>query len=312
MAHPGRPRVLITGIAGFTGRHLAKTLFEAGWDVIGLGQDRLTIESDHLDVDLAETAAISEWISSARPTHIVHLAALAHVVGDPLAFYRVNVLGTESLLEAVSQAGVQPKKILIASSANIYGNAEFSPITESAPIRPVNHYALSKAAMELLVCKWYGRLPIVVTRPFNYTGPGQSETFVFPKIVAAYRRRDAELRLGNLDVARDISGVNFVCEAYRRLLLSDACSEAVNICSGRSVALMSVLDVMEKIAGYRPRIVVDPAFVRKDEIKDLRGDPSLLFSRVGFIESIPLRDILESIYSSSIDCSEMPKQSASV
>jgi nucleoside-diphosphate-sugar epimerase len=275
-----------------------------------LGHERLAKEeSCHLYADLSEIKAISEWISNVRPTHVVHLAALAHVVGDPLAFYRVNVLGTENLLEAILQAGIQPKKILITSSANVYGNTLHGSINENSPINPINHYALSKATMEMLVQKWYKKFSIVVTRPFNYTGSGQSESFVYPKIAAAFRRRTAELRLGNLDVARDLSSVNFVCEAYRRLLLSDVQSETINICSGRSVALMSVLDLMEDIASYRPEIMVDPIFVRKDEIKDLCGDPSLLFSRVGFIESVPMRSILESLYFSFKDGSETSKLS---
>ena len=296
MASPGKYRVLITGISGFTGRYLADTLAGYGWDIFGLGNDRLPVESDHLDADLADTKILSEWIASVRPTHIVHLAALTHVVGDPLSFYRVNVLGTESLLDAVSRSGITPEKVLIASSANIYGNASQSPISEHSPIRPVNHYALSKATMELLVTKWFEQMPIVLVRPFNYTGPGQSEAFVFPKIVAAYRRGDAVLRLGNLDVARDLSDVRFVCEAYRRLLVSDARSEKINVCSGRSVALLSVLDLMAEISGHRPRIEVDPAFMRKDEIKDLCGDPSLLFERIGLIEPTPIQSLLQSMY----------------
>ena len=298
MASPGKNLVLITGISGFTGRHLAATLARAGWDIAGLGPDRLPMESDHLDADLAETDALAEWIAHVRPTHIVHLAALSHVVGDPLSFYRVNVLGTESLLEAVSRSGIVPEKVLIASSANIYGNASQSPIPEDAPVRPVNHYALSKAAMELLAEKWFEQMPIVLVRPFNYTGPGQSEAFVFPKIVAAYRRGDVVLRLGNLDVARDLSDVRFVCEAYRRLLVSDARSVRINVCSGRSVALLSVLDTMVEIAGHRPRIKVDPAFVRKDEVKELCGDPSLLFESIGLIEPTPIQSLLQSMYDS--------------
>lgn len=294
----GKRRALITGVSGFTGRHLVDVLAGDGWDIFGMGPERLAVEAGHLDVDLAETDAMSDWIAQIQPTHVVHLAALAHVVGDPLSFYRVNVLGTENLLEALSRADVKPTKVLIASSANIYGNALHSPISENAPIRPMNHYALSKAAMELLCAKWFERFPIVLTRPFNYTGPGQSLAFVFPKIVAAFRQQEPVLRLGNLDVARDLSDVRFVCEAYRRLLLSNMHSEVVNICSGQSVALMTVLDVMEQISGFRPRIEVDAAFVRKDEVKSLCGDPARLFHKVGEIEPTSLRSLLQRMYES--------------
>lgn len=292
----GKRRVLITGISGFTGRHLARALGAAGWNVLGLGRHRLAVETDHLDADLAETTTIRDWLSKVRPTHIIHLAALSHVVGDPLAFYRVNVLGTESLLEAVSQSDIRPLKVLIASSANIYGNASRSPITEDAPARPANHYALSKAAMELLLYKWFDRLPIIIARPFNYTGPGQSEAFLLPKIVAAHRRRDRSIKLGNLYVARDFSDVSFVCEAYRCLLLSSAGSTAFNVCSGRSISIAEVLREMADISGYSPAVEVDPALVRKDEIIELRGDPTKLREQIGHLETWSLRRILERMY----------------
>lgn len=254
------------------------------------------MESNHLDADLADTAALVEWIADVRPTHIVHLAALSHVVGDPLSFYRVNVLGTESLLEAVSRAGITPAKVLIASSANIYGNGDTSTLAESSPVRPMNHYALSKAAMELLVHKWYDRLPIVTTRPFNYTGPGQNESFLIPKIVASHLRRDAVIKLGNTQVARDFSAISVFCEAYRRLLESDAQGLCVNICSGRSTSIAEILKTMEEISGHGPRAEVDPALVRKDEVIELKGDPTLLHSLVGPLAPLAMRDILERMY----------------
>jgi nucleoside-diphosphate-sugar epimerase len=296
MASLGKNLVLITGISGFTGRNLAATLAREGWDIAGLGPDRLPVESDHLDADLADTYALAEWIAHVCPTHIVHLAALSNVVGDPLSFYRVNVLGTESLLNAIELAGLAPIKVLIASSANIYGNSDTSTLGESSPVRPMNHYALSKAAMELLVRKWYDRLPIVTTRPFNYTGPGQSESFLIPKIVASHLRRDAVIKLGNTQVARDFSDISVVCEAYRRLLESDAQGLCVNICSGVSTSIAEILKTMEEISGHGPRAEVDPALVRKDEVIELKGDPTLLHSFIGPLVPLAIREILERMY----------------
>ncbi len=289
--------VLITGLSGFTGKHLAESLTEAGWRVAGLGGQRQVCEFDHLDADLNETDRLSGWIKRVQPTHVIHLAALAHVTSsDSLSYYRVNVLGTESLLNAIKEAGIAVEKIIIASSANIYGNAISSPISEAAEPLPVNHYALSKLAMEALVRKWFPRFPILVVRPFNYTGPGQSESFVFSKIVGAFARGEKEIRLGNLDVSRDLSDVRFVIEAYSRLLMADQCGEFINICSGRSISLLSVIDEMELIAGYRPKIIVDPAFVRNDEVKELYGSPSKLFDVVGAIDVPSLHDTLLSMY----------------
>lgn len=300
MASPGKqPRALITGIGGFTGRHLAQTLMASGWSVIGLGLAAEGVQVPTLNIDLAETTAITQWLQEQQPTHVVHLAALSHVVGDPLSFFRVNVLGTESLLEAIDRAQLAPAKVLIASSANIYGNADTLTLTESAPARPMNHYALSKASMELMVQKWFDRLPIVLTRPFNYTGPGQAESFLVSKIVAAHRRRDPVIKLGNTQVARDFSDISVVCEAYRRLLTSNARSLSLNICSGRSTSIDEILSTMEQISGHSLRVEVDSALVRKDEIIELKGDPSALLRTIGPLDPLPMREILARMYSAT-------------
>lgn len=270
---------------------------DSGWSVIGLGLATQGVEVPTLNIDLADTPAITQWLREHRPTHVVHLAALSHVVGDPLSFYRVNVLGTESLLEAIDRAQLAPAKVLIASSANIYGNADTPSITESAPARPMNHYALSKATMELLVQKWFDRLPIVLTRPFNYTGPGQAESFLISKIVASHRRRDAVIKLGNTQVARDFSDISVVCEAYRRLLTADARSRTLNICSGRSTTVAEILSTMAQISGHSPSVEVESALVRRDEIIDLKGDPSALFQAIGDLDPLPIGEILARMYS---------------
>ena len=298
MAFPGSQRVLITGRFGFTGKHLAQFLELRGWEVFGLDPTANLNPDATPAIDINDTGSVIQRLTEVRPTHIVHLAAHSHVVGDPLAFFRVNLLGTESLMEAIASSGIKPAKVLIASSANVYGNADHSPITEDEPLRPMNHYALSKASMEQMLFKWHARLPIVITRPFNYTGPGQSEAFVMPKIVHAFHRRDPVIRLGNLDVARDLSDIRFVCEAYLRLLQVQGTAHTFNICSGSSIHLLRALELMREISGHDPRIEVDPAFVRKDEIKELCGSPRRLFEAVGEIPVISHSDILGHMYRS--------------
>lgn len=294
-------RILVTGLSGFTGKYLARKLASLGWQICGLGAHAPPQGGDpvypNLDVDLSETERIAEWMAANQPTHIAHLAAQSHVVGDPLRFYRDNLLGTESLLEAVAVSGIAPKKLLIASSANIYGNCENSPISEDQPYQPVNHYASSKVAMELLVQKWFDRYPIVITRPFNYTGPGQSEAFVYAKLAAAFFRRDSEIRLGNISTARDLSDIRFVVEAYRRLLLSELSSDTFNICSGKSVSIREALAILSKLTGHVPKIVSDPALTRSNEITELRGDSSKLQHAIG---SIPNFDPVE-IFGNMLD-----------
>lgn len=284
-------RVLITGISGFTGVHLANRLMGAGWDVFGLTNSRDTLQVPTLCADLSETDRVADWIRSTRPSHVVHLAALSHVVGPALPFYQVNVLGTESLLEAIRKAEVRPEKVLIASSANIYGQTTASPISEDEPPLPANHYAASKAAMEWIARQWFERLPIIVTRPFNYTGAGQSEAFLFAKLAGAFHRRVPVLKLGNVRVARDLSDVSFVTEAYHRLLLSDVASTAVNICSGRSVAISEALDILRDLTGHDPEVMIDPDLLRPNDVEVLTGDPARLQTAVGPITPVAPEEI---------------------
>ena len=288
-------RVVITGIDGFTGRHLREQLQRAGRSVFGLVGPNVPSSPRTLSVDLRDGDRIATWLAEVRPTHIVHLAALSHVVGPALPFYDVNVLGTEALLQAIAQADLSLAKLVVASSANIYGQTTVNPIGEDQPPQPANHYAISKLAMEAVVRQWFDRLPILVVRPFNYTGPGQSEAFLFAKLVGAFHRREPVLTLGNLRIARDLSYISFITEVYQRLLESDRSSEIFNVCSGRSVSIAEALDLLRGLTGHDPRIETDPALMRANDIEVLTGDPARLQEAVGPLDPVPPRAIMSAM-----------------
>jgi len=171
-------RVLVTGCSGFTGRYVVEALVEAGHTVIDA-------EGAGSRFDLTQPTTVSAAIRAARPDYVIHLAAVSFVGhGDAAAFYAVNTVGTANLLEAILAEGIEPRRVVVASSANVYGNADAEPILESTPLAPVNHYAASKLAMEHIARSYSDRLPIVLTRPFNYSGVGQDESFLVPKLVA--------------------------------------------------------------------------------------------------------------------------------
>lgn len=285
-------RVVLTGASGFTGRHLIERLKRKGSEVFALGMEYVDGVEGNLVADLRDHDRMAAWLKDIRPTHIIHLAALSHVEGDALDFYRVNVIGTETLLLAVKSAELTPDKVVIASSANLYGNSRHSPIAETAPVNPANHYAVSKAAMELTLLRYRDRLPIIVTRPFNYTGPGQSERFVYAKIARTFARRDPVLTLGNIAVARDVSDVRDVCEAYARLLDAPVDNLPVNICSGTSLSLERTIAILRDITGHSPSIEVDPALIRGSDIRELTGDPSRLYELVGSWDRVDIRQTL--------------------
>ncbi|WP_199032278.1 NAD-dependent epimerase/dehydratase family protein [Ralstonia sp. ASV6] len=289
------PTVLITGVRGFTGGYLARRLRSEGYRVVGLAQEGGAPEEDILQCDLMDRQGLADALSGVKPDHIVHLAAIAFVAhGNVDAIYRTNVVGTRNILEAA--AGVAPKSILLASSANVYGNTPVDPLDETIAPAPANDYAVSKMAMELMARLWTPRLPVTVVRPFNYTGVGQSSDFLLPKIVDHFRRGAEEIELGNLDVARDFSDVRVTVDAYARLLRVAAVGEVFNVCSGKAYSLQDVLDIMERIAGYKIRVRINPAFVRQGDVKYLRGSNQKLRDKIGDIKVIALEETLRWMY----------------
>ena len=289
------PTLLITGACGFTGRHLVTTAKEKGYRCIALAQyEGSAVEgaASTLVADLLNPLALQRAIKQAAPTYIVHLAAISFVAhGDTADMYRVNQLGTVNLLEAIQKCAPEIKKVLIASSANIYGNTSDLPITEATSPAPVNHYGMSKMTMELAT-QLYPNLPIILTRPFNYTGLGQNPNFLIPKIVSAFQRHEKLIELGNLDVSRDFSDVRDVVSAYIKLLESESSSQIFNICSGQPTALQSVVSMLNDLAGYEIEVRTNPAFVRNDEIKTLYGSPQRLIKTIGQHSKLSLKDTL--------------------
>ncbi|MFF7706681.1 GDP-mannose 4,6-dehydratase [Pseudomonas sp. NPDC007930] len=292
MAH-SQPRVLITGIQGFTGRYMAQEMAAHGYQVFGLssrGGDGQQV----LQADLLDAASLREAVAQVSPQVVIHLAAQAFVGhGDPASFYQVNLIGTRYLLEALASAAQPPRCVLLASSANVYGNAQEGLLDEHSPVQPANDYAVSKLAGEYVAGLFTSRLPLVITRPFNYTGVGQGEQFLLPKIVAHVRQRAELIELGNLDVARDFSDVRAVVAAYRHLVAQCPAGHTVNVSSGQSHTLRQVLALCEALSGHRMEVRVNPAFVRANEVKTLTGDNRKLLGLAPGWSTPPLRDTLQ-------------------
>lgn len=291
-------RVLITGSTGFTGRYMAEEMHSAGYEVYGLMHRAPEREMPDLTAthvcDLGDRMGLKRIVEEVRPDYVIHLAAIATIEhGDMDVIYRTNVVGTRNLLEAVANSGYKPRSVLLASSANIYGNATVKSIDETTPAAPANDYAVSKLAMEYMARLWLDQLPITLVRPFNYTGAGQSLDFLLPKIVDHFKRCAAVLELGNLDVVRDFSDVRSVVKRYRLLVESGISGEAFNICSGQGHSLREVLQLMRDLTGHNPEIRVNPAFVRAHEVHRLIGSPAKLDAAIGAVPNIPLRDTLQ-------------------
>jgi nucleoside-diphosphate-sugar epimerase len=289
--------IAITGATGFTGQHLARLLIKQGYQVHGL--IRATDEAEgapfpcHI-YDLADSKSISKALNNIRPNKIIHLAAIAFVAhGNVDDIYRTNVVGTRNLLQAALDSQHGTDAILLASSANIYGNQTSGILTEDHIPSPANDYAVSKIAMEYVGRIYADRLPIIITRPFNYTGIGQSLNFLIPKIVDHVRRRADYIELGNLDVARDFSDVRAVAAAYAGLIeKSAAIGETFNICSGHAYSLHDILEMTRHIAGHEMEIRINPAFVRTNEVRTLSGSRKRIDSLIPALPNPPLKETL--------------------
>ncbi|WP_420865104.1 GDP-mannose 4,6-dehydratase [Pseudomonas weihenstephanensis] len=289
-----KPRALVTGLDGFTGHYVADELRRSGYQVFGTrhsGPD--DVAAGWFGVDICDLSALRRVVEEVEPEVVVHLAAISFVAhGEADAIYRANVVGTRNLLEALAGLARKPRAVLLASSANVYGNAPVELIDETVILDPANDYAVSKLAMEYVARLWMDRLPIVVTRPFNYTGVGQAPHFLIPKIVSHFQRREALIELGNLDVERDFSDVRVVAQAYVKLLDVAPAGQVVNVGSGRVVSLKEVLALMGEISGHDIEVRVNPAFVRANEVRRLQGDVSKLRGLVDDYQPIPLMDTL--------------------
>jgi nucleoside-diphosphate-sugar epimerase len=290
-------RALITGLRGFTGHYVAQELTAAGYRVFGTVLPGEAAGPDIFTVDLTDRAAVAAMVEQVQPDVVAHLAGIAFVAhSDAELIYRVNVIGTRNLLEALAGQRHQSSAVLLASSANIYGNASVAVIDESVAPAPFNDYGVSKLAMEHMSNLWSDRLPIIIARPFNYTGVGQDENFLLPKIVAHFRKGAPVIELGNLNIARDFSDVRMVATAYRRLLSVSPAGQAFNVCSGQAHALGDVVATMGQIAGYAIDVKVNPAFVRAKDVPTLVGSNDKLTSVIGSIDPTPLSETLRWMY----------------
>ena len=288
-------KVLITGIEGFTGKHLSPYLKKNGYDVYGTS---LRYSDDKIyKCDITDEENILHVLKLVKPDFIIHLAGISFVADeDIINVYKINTIGSLNLLSSVDKLGLNPTKILLSSSATVYGNQGLELLDESLQPKPANHYFMSKYAVERLAENYFDKLNIIVTRPFNYTDIGQDENFLIPKIVKHFKENKRVIELGNLDVSREFNDISYVCEAYKKLLECEKKSEVVNIASNRGIKLLEVIDIMNKISNYNIEVKVNPAFVRKNEIKSLTGSTVKLFGMIGYIKQKEFKDTLVEMY----------------
>lgn len=281
----------MTGAHGFAGRHLVAALRERGWSVSAPPRSAL---------DLLNRHAVDGWLARERPRYVFHLAAFASVARSwemPEPALLDNVRMTLHLLQAV-EAQVPTARVLVASSAEIYGPPQRLPVGEGHPLAPQSPYALGKVGVDLLAGQFASArgLRVVRARSFNHAGPGQSATYVIGSItrqIALARIEGsaiARVQTGDPSAARDFTDVRDVVGAY--VSAADIEPGAYNVASGRAVSVRDILNLAERVAGCPIQHVVDEALARPADVPRVQGDAGLLRRLTGWTPRLSLQDTL--------------------
>ena len=298
--------VLITGATGFAGGHLVERL-AGSYQVVGWGRSTPRAElaglADWHVIDLLDRDRVRSAIATLRPAAVFHLAGASQVADSwrdtakPLAG---NVLATAHLFDAIRRAGVACR-VLITASASVYAPSD-TPIKESDALAPANPYALSKLAQEQLAIRAFADegLDVVLTRPFNHTGPRQPPAFVAPSMarqIALIERGLVEpvIRVGNLDSRRDFTDVRDVVRAYVALMERGTSGEIYNVGSGAGRSIQSVLDGLRARSRSDVRIEIDPERLRPTETSALVADTTRLRAQTGWQPEISFDQMLEQL-----------------
>jgi GDP-4-dehydro-6-deoxy-D-mannose reductase len=316
-------KALVTGGFGFAGRHLATHLVKCGDDValtylpkvedvageVGVSVPKVV---QTIALDVCDKKAVDSVISLMRPDVIYHLAAITYVPeaqNDPSKTLEVNLTGTENILDAVAKHSPETR-ILFVGSSNSYGEPRPGslPQTELSELRPSDIYSLSKTYADLACyCASVSRgVDVVRIRPFQHTGPGQSERFAlssFAKQVAEIKlgRREKEVLVGNLEVKRDYSDVSDIVRGYREAALNGKTNEVYNLCSGESVALESYLKLLIERSGEEIEIKVDPARVREVDVPDVYGSYARASKDFGWSPRVTREAMIDTLLASWVE-----------
>jgi GDP-4-dehydro-6-deoxy-D-mannose reductase len=284
-------KALVTGAAGFVGRHLVAHLERCGDDV--------TAATQRDAPDLLEADRWPAYLRAAGPEVLYHLAGRTSVAeswSDPVGTFRVNAEGTLHLLAACRQAGV--RRVLVVSSSDVYGpvTPDELPLDERAPLRPATPYAASKAAAEQVAVQaqlGYG-LETIRVRAFNHTGPGQDARFVAPALATRVAEAEAEGRtsipVGDLSARRELLDVRDVVRAYRLVVELGRPGDVYNVCAGRDLPIRELAELFLGHARVPLELRTDPALLRPVEVPALRGSPDRLQALTGWRPEIPLED----------------------
>lgn len=309
-----RPRVLITGVNGFVGSHLADLLVAEGYRVAGVAltsdlsnlsqiKSRISV----LQGDIRDSKFIDKILGDVKPDYLYHLAGSAFVPdadANPRSVYEINFLGTLNLLEAVRSTGLSPK-ILIVGSGEVYGNVpeEHLPVKEEYPLKPTSPYGVTKACADILAYQYAiaHKMNVIRVRPFNHIGPRQSEQFVcssFAKQIVEIEKgiRKPILNVGNLEARRDFTDVRDVVRAYRTLLEKVKGGEVYNIGSNKAWRIGDLLKTLISLSTVKEiELQQQEVRIRSNDIPLMFCDASKVEKAIGWRPEIPIERTLQDL-----------------
>jgi GDP-4-dehydro-6-deoxy-D-mannose reductase len=307
-----KEKALITGAGGFIGRHLAEYVaVREGLDVLGLDLEAPRPGApwdmcEFGECDIMDREMVFSYVARFQPDYIFHLAAQSSVRrswDDPQLTYNIALGGQANVCEAVLATG-KDTVVHVACSAEEYGpvREDDLPISEDQPLQPASPYALSKVMQDYhaLFCHRAYGLKTIRTRTFNITGPGQSPQFVvsdFARQIAEAEagKREAVMRVGNLEARRDFSDVRDLVGAYWILACRGNAGDVYNVCSGRDRSIREILDTLVSMSRVHIKVEVDPQRLRKADIPALRGDSGRMLALAGSVPGRPLEETLADV-----------------
>lgn len=298
-----KKRVLITGITGMAGSHLADLLLAEApeYEIFGTKRWRSQLNNvahlqdkvKFIDCNLTDSTACLKLVEEVRPDYVFHLAAqsfVPHSWQNPNATLSDNIMMQLHLFEAIRSVGIDPV-IQIALSSEEYGKVlpNEVPVKENNPLRPLSPYAVSKVAQDMLAYQYnqsYG-FKTIRTRAFNHEGPRRGEVFVtsnFAKQIAEIEAglKPPQLKVGNLNARRDWSDVRDVARAYWLSVQHCVPGEEYVIASGQTRSIQELLDFLLSQTKSKIEVVVDPARLRPSDVELLQGDPSKFIKATGW------------------------------
>lgn len=295
-----REKVIISGINGFVGNHLARELDSSGIDVVGIGQEEnVNPEISNIVNEYHQANLVDSWPSASEPKAVIHLAGLAAVgpsFEKPQVYINANSAMVTNLCEYYLQQESKPR-IIIVSSGAIYDPDQAMPISENGNISLSSPYAISKVLNENQAEYYRSRgLDCVVVRPFNHIGPGQGKGFILPDLFDRLSQlgENRTITTGNIETRRDYTDVRDIVKAYGRLALAETLrSNIYNICSGKSYSGVEILNTLKEIMGLEEVVLeIDQSLVRPNDTPEIIGDNSKLREELDWQPELDIRQTI--------------------